>query len=197
MKGIKILGTVLVIGLMVFAIAPFASAQTNADILNGQWFKVKASFKGYSISANGETVLGKNSGTTTVYLLFGYNVNSTYTITTCTQDRHVSSTWHKYTNTPISIDDIYGDTYPQVWDFQSNYLRFYDGESNYDAYLTFYTKITADGSNLKNANIINVACALYADLASGEYRLGSCSFSGPLVKLSQVATRVPADCLVP
>jgi hypothetical protein len=197
MKGIKILGMVLAVGLMVFMIAPIASAQTNADILDGQWFKVKASFKGYSIADDEETVLGKGSGTTTTYLLFNYDVNSGYTITTCMQDTFFDTLWHKTVNTPISTDYIYGATYPQVWDFQGNYLRFYDGENTYDIYPTFYTKITADGTTLKNANIVNVACAIYADLVNDEYGLGSCSLSGPLVKPSQVATRVPADCRAP
>jgi hypothetical protein len=196
MKGIKIFGMVLAVGLMLFMIAPIASAQTYADILDGQWFKVKASFKGYSIADDGETVLGKGSGTTTVYLYMDYDAGE-YTITTCMEDTFIDNLWHKTVNTPISTNYIYGATYPQVWDFQSNYLQFYDGEANFYTYLTFYTKITADGSTLKNANIINVACAIYADIATGEYGLGSCSLSGPLVKPSQVATRVPAACLAP
>jgi hypothetical protein len=194
MKGTKILGTVLAIALMVFVIAPIASAQTYADILHDQWFKAKLSVKGYLIANDDETVLEKGSGKWNVYLYMSYGAGA-YTITTCMQDELNNTQWHKIVNIiPISTDNIYGTTYPQVWDFQSNYLQFYDGESYFDIYLTFYTKITADGFTLKNANIINVACALYADLVNDEYALGSCSLSGPLIKASNVATRVPLGC---
>jgi len=192
MNGMKILGMVLAVSLMIFVIAPVASAQTYAGILDGQWFKVNLSLKGYAIS--GETVLGKSSGSTHAYLYMSYGASG-YTITTCIQDDDNDNIWHLWTApTPLPVANIYGATYPQVWEFDANYLQFYNGGDTFRLYPTFYTKITADGGTLKNATISNVACALYADLAGGEYGTGSCTIKGSLVPAAKVATAVPAAC---
>ena len=192
MNGMKILGTVLAVSLMIFVIAPVASAQTYAGILDGQWFKVNLSLKGYMIS--GETVLGKRSGSAHAYLYMSYGASG-YTITTCMQDDVNDNIWYLWTAlTPLPIANIYGATYPQVWEFDANYLQFYNGADTFNVYPTFYTKITADGGTLKNATISNVTCALYADLGSGEYGTGSCTIKGPLVPAAKVATTVPAAC---
>ncbi|HUL37104.1 MAG TPA: hypothetical protein VLW47_05435, partial [Thermodesulfobacteriota bacterium] len=125
-----------------------------------------------------------------------------YTITTCMQDDVTDGIWYKNTGDPISLDNIYGATYPQVWDFQDNYLEFYNGADTFDAYLTFYTKITPDKANpakLKNATISNVACSLYADMwnddtQSYEYGCGSCAIKGSLIPADKVPTTVPDFC---
>jgi hypothetical protein len=194
MNGMKILGTVLAVALMIFVIAPTASAQLYPDILDGKWFKLNMSMKGYRMS--GETVSPKGSGSTHAYLYMSYSsLDQSYTITTCMQDDDDDNIWWKRTGAePIPIANIYGATYPQVWDFQDNYIEFYNGADTFDAYLTFYTKITPDKANpakLMNASITNVSCALYADLAGGEYGCGSCSLKGSLVSVD----KVPAACI--
>ena len=192
MNGMKILGTVLAVSLIIFVIAPVASAQTYASILDGQWFKVNLSLKGYMIS--GETVLGKRSGSAHAYLYMSYGASG-YTITTCMQDDVNDNIWYLWTAlTPLPIANIYGATYPQVWDFQDNPLQLYNGYETYNTYLTFYTKITADGGTLKNATISNVACAVYSDLGGGQYGTGSCSIKGSLVPGAKVGTAVPPQC---
>jgi hypothetical protein len=196
MNGTRILGTVLAVVIMIFVIAPTASAQTYAGILDGQWFKLNLSMKGYQIKADGETVSGKGAGSTHAYLYMSYG-GSGYTITTCMQDDVTDGIWYKNTGAPIPIANIYGSTYPQVWDFQGNPLQFFNGADTFSAYLTFDTKITpdkADPAKLKSATIGNVACALYADLAGGEYGCGSCTIKGSLIPAAKVPTTVPAAC---
>ena len=191
MNGIRILGAVLAVALMIFVMAPIASAQTYAGILQNQWFKVSVSMKGYGIADDGETVMGKGGGSVHAYLYMSYDTNLLqYTVTTCTQDNFNDSIWHKNTAAPLSIDSIYGFTYPQVWEFDGIYLEFYNGEEDIYIYPTFYTKVTVNGSTLSNATISNVACLVYVDMASGEYGTGSCTIKGSLVSVD----KVPAGC---
>lgn len=199
MNGMKILGTVLAVALMIFVIAPMASAQQYVGILNNQWFKVNLSMKGYEIAADGETVGGKDSGSAHVYLLMQYNdISQSYRIAACMQDDVNDNIWrYRIGPSPIPIANIYGLTYPQVWEFQNNYLWFYNGADNFYVYPTFYTKITADGSNLNKATISNVACTIYVDFGDGGYGTGSCTLKGSLVPQAKVATTVPAGCLGP
>ena len=197
MNGIKILGTVLVVSLMIFVMAPIASAQLNAGILDKQWFKLTLSMKGYEVDSDGKTVLGKGSGSTHAYLYMSYG-GSGYTITTCMQDMDNDAIWHQWTApAPLPMANIYGATYPQVWDFQANNLEFDGGKNTYSVYPTFYTKITpdkADPAKLKNATISNVACAVYVDMVNGDYGCGSCTIKGSLVPAAKVLTTVPDLC---
>jgi hypothetical protein len=196
MKGTRMCVTVLAVVLAAFVFISNASAQTYAGILDGRWFKVNLSVKGYTIAADGETVLGKGAGSLHAYLQFAYDdLATSYTITTCMEDDIKGNGWHKGNSSgPISIANIYGVTYPQVWDLQGISLSFTDGVASYDIYPTFYTKITADGGTFKNASISNVACAVYAHLEGGEYGTGSCTIKGPLVPAAKVETMVPAAC---
>jgi hypothetical protein len=187
---------VLAVVLAAFVFTSNASAQTYAGILDGQWFKVNLSVKGYTIAADGETVLGKGAGSLHAYLHFAYDEPTTsYTITTCMEDDIKGNGWHKGNSSgPIPIANIYGATYPQVWDLQGISLSFSNGVSSFDIYPTFYTKITADSGTLKNASISNVACTLYAGLEGGEYGTGSCTVKGPLVPTAKVAKTIPLAC---
>jgi len=201
MKAAKILGMVLAAAVMIFMITPIASAQTTPDILDGQWFKIKLGIKGYKVVTGTDTVLGKGSGSMAAYLHFDYNATppASYTVYTCTQDDLNPTTYHlNLAGTTILLDDIYGATYPQVWDFGGNPLVFDNGSGLFSAYPTFYTKITADGATLKNASISNVACSLYADLTDddqgADYATGSCSISGPRADVTKVPSG-PSGCL--
>jgi hypothetical protein len=205
MNGTKFFGSVLAVLVMVFMFAPIASAQQYAGILDGQWFKVNLSVKGYKISdSDGETVLGKGAGSIPVYLYFDWTdlgSTSTYTITTCMENDMSGLGWYKRTSATIPIENVYGAVYPQVWELGGTYLEFYNGVDTFYAYPTFYTKITADKKNaasLKNASISNVVCTLSADIVSEDmYATGSCALNGPLIFAANVAKKVPAACLAP
>jgi hypothetical protein len=196
MKGTKIVGMVLAVAVMIFMIAPFASAQTNANILNDKWFKVKLGLKGYVLDTDEETVLSKGSGSDTTYLHLSYAAPN-FTVTTCMQDDLNGTLWHKNSAT-ISTGDIYGATYPQIWDFDGTPVRFSNGDgigptSVFDTYPTLYMKISVElaSGNLKNATISTLSCGLWAELDDGTYAIGSCTFSGSLVK---VLATVPGAC---
>ncbi len=196
MNGMKIVGTVLAVSLMIFIIAPIASAQTYVGILQNQWFKVTLGVKGYQIGADAETVLGKGSGSAHVYFWMDYDdIGGSYTIVTCMEDDINDGVWYqRMMLAPLSVDNIYGATYPQIWDFHGNPIQFYSGAATYNLYPIFYTKITAEGATLKNATISNVACAAYVDLGGGESGIGSCTLKGSLVPADKVATAVPSLC---
>jgi hypothetical protein len=198
MNGIKVLGTVLTVLLAVFAVASTALVQITPGILDGQWFKVNLSFKGYVIADDLETVLRKGAGSGTAYLRFAYSPNnSTYKITTCMQDYLSRDLWHKNDSASISIDDIYGATYPQVWDLSNVGLLFGNGIEYYYCWPTFYTNITVTAATLKNATIANVVCTLHANLTGGEegrYATGSCTLNGSLIPAAKVVTKVPGGC---
>jgi hypothetical protein len=167
MKGTKIFRTVFAVALVVLIIPPIASAQQYGNILDGKWFKVKMSAKGYVIAlpppdGDGETVLAKGSWASaagSLYLHMSYDIAG-YTVTTCMRDDRDYNVWHKNTSAPISTADIYGATYPQVWDFKGIPLVFYDGITVHSVYPTLYTKITAEGSNLRSTSISNVSCSV-------------------------------------
>lgn len=195
MNSKKIIGTVLAVLFIVFVIAPHVSAQQYANILDGQWFKVKASMKGYAIASDLETVLGKTAGSAPSYMKFTYdNGVGEYTLMTCAQDDYNPNLWHKSFCGPISTDEIYGAIYPQIWDFGGTPIDFYDGYSTYSLYTVLYTKITADGPTLKQATISTVSCGIWAEFDSGQYGIGSCTITGSLIPSTQVATKVPPGC---
>jgi hypothetical protein len=206
MRGTKILGTVLAVAVILSVMTPMASAQTEAGILHNQWFRVKASMKGYML--DGETVLSKSSGGATDYIKFTYNAG-TYSLLTCAQDDQEPGIWHKITPidpfdagfpTPrneIAIANIYGDVYPQIWDFGGTPIVFYDGYSTYSLYSILYMKITGVGSALTKASISTLSCGIWADIEDlGESfnGIGSCGLSGSLIPEAQVATKVPEQC---
>jgi hypothetical protein len=219
MKGRMILGTALAVAVMVFVIAPIASAQQYAGILDDQWFQVKLSAKGYMIDDDqDQTVLGKGQGgSASAYLLFCFDGSSSYTITTCTEDDRIPDQWYIINNVSaqpqppipnlpsprnsISTDNIYGAAYPQIWDFDERTpLVLYDGISILSLHPVFYTKITADITNpaaVKTASIVHVSCGLHTkeDMGlSAQYGIGSCTMSGFLIPVANVTKKVPQSC---
>ena len=214
MNGKKIFGTFLAVVLGILMIVPITFAQTNAGILNGQWFKVTASMKGYLFDyADNDNVLQKGTGSATDYIKFTYDVNTnTYSLLTCAQDDLDPGVWHK--TTPISPvipspptlpsprnsilkDNIYGPVYPQIWDFGGIPIVFYDGYSTYNLYPILYTKITAPNGVLTKATISTLSCGIWAeiqDLGERFNGIGSCSLTGSLIPADQVEKKVPYCC---
>jgi len=190
MKGNKIFGMALGVVFLVFLITPVPPAQGLDQILNGVWFKLKASYKGYELNYNDNSVVGPSSGGGTVYVKMRYDSGS-YWLNTCTQDYNNPSLWHvAYPDHPIYSDGIYGDL--EIWDFYGDsWIKFDNG------YATFYTdalgfsaKITTTGSTLKKASITSFDCTIWGDLGGKHAVLGSCSLSGSNV----AAEKVPAAC---
>jgi hypothetical protein len=97
---------------------------------------------------------------------------------------------------PISTDNIYGATYPEIWDFAGTPIVFDNGVSEFDAYATLFIKITANGATLSKASISTLNCALYAFENSSPTLtgIGSCKMTGPNIKPDKVASTVPLEC---
>jgi hypothetical protein len=194
MKSTKVFGIVLAVVVMVFVVAPVASAQTSWAILDDYWFKLKISMKGYDVSADGETIMGQGGGGGTAYLLMVSATNE-YTITTCTEDDTSPGNWIKgYVQAPISTDNIYGATYPELWDFGGTALEFHNGNATYYVYPTLFIKVSTDGGNLKKAKISTVSCGLFVSDNGGEKGFGSCKISGSSIPMDKVASTVPPGC---
>ena len=186
--------TVLAVVLVAFVFASSASAQTNASILDGQWFKLKGSMTGYTLGDDDETVLGKGGGPAPItYLLFSYDGSTGYTLTTCVQDDFIPDSWHKTDSAPLSTDNIYGATYPQIWEFGGIPIVLFDGYSTVSLYTTLYITITAEGAFLNKAKIKSLTCGVSADI-EGNYAVGSCKLTGSLIPAAKVLTTVPALC---
>jgi hypothetical protein len=144
------------------------------------------------------TVLGKGSGSATDYIKSTYDyATDTYTLLRCAQDDQNPGIWHKTDCGPISIGDIYGALYPQIWDLEGTPIVFYDGYSTFNLYPILYTKIKADGPILKQATISTLSCNIWADIEGDSHGIGSCKFTGSLIPAAKAATKVPPACLAP
>jgi hypothetical protein len=167
MKTARIGFMVLGIAFLMFVIAPVASAQVT-----GEWFKGKASLKGYEISGTG-AIVGKASGSATIYVNIVDSISTdSYTVTTCIPDRELKDVWLLGTPNTISKDDIYGDINTNmVWDFTKSVLQLPG-----PIYTTpmFYVKFNG---SLTKANFKSFACELRDDSEPPSFQLGSCSIS--------------------
>jgi hypothetical protein len=201
MDRVKVLGLVLTALVMFFMFSPIASAQQYPEILHGQWFKAKVGMKLHKIGFDREAVVGKWAGGISVYLHFTYNdVDTSYTIATCMQDDGDELIWHKNSSDPIRMDVIYGTTYPELWLLAGGErvsLVFENDTRVYAIIPIFYTKISGEGSALKNATISNVECMMEGSVPDGAFGYGSCSLSGSLIPAAKVEAKVPPACLAP
>ena len=201
MDRVNVFGLVLTVLVMFFMFSPIASAQQYPEILHGQWFKAKVGMKLVKIGFDREAVSGKWAGTLSAYLHFTYSdADTSYTITTCMQDDDDELIWHKNSSDPIRIDVIYGTTYPELWLLAGGgrvSLVFENDTRAYGIIPIFYTKISGEGSTLKNATISNVECMMEGSVPDGAFGYGSCSLGGSLIPAAKVEAKVPPACLAP
>jgi hypothetical protein len=185
MKTARIGCMVLGIALLMFVIAPVASAQVT-----GEWFKGKASLKGYEISGTG-AIVGKVSGGTTLYVNI-VEATDVFTVTTCIEDRDVNDVWRLGPPTEISKNNIYGDTNTNmIWDFaDDSVMEFY---GNVFTYPMFYVKFNG---SLTKANFKSFACELWDNSEPPNFQLGSCSISFKNLDSAKVP-RGATGCIIP
>jgi len=179
MKSVKIGIIVLGIALFVFMVAPIASAQTA---ITDQWFKGKATIKGFDIS--GENIVGKAKGGGTVYAHIVAGVDE-YTVTTCVEDFNVDDTWYTIDNT-ILASNIYGTIDDgEIWDFfaSSDGLQAnVGGADNFYFYPMFQVKYSKKAVSFKS-----FACGFYNN-SEIPWQLGSCTMSLKSVDIENVPT---------
>lgn len=199
MKVIKLSSITVFALVVVVSIPALTYAQSSWNILDNQWFKVKLSVKGYVVDNDNETIVGKGAGGDPAYLLMAAGVDS-YALTTCMQ-HDTNLTWLLGTTSdgPIETGNIYGSTYPELWDFGGNALVFHNGEADFYLYPTLYIKTSADGTGkVKKATISTITCGAYVEFVAGENAggkaFGSCKIAGSTIASDKVESAVPLEC---
>lgn len=204
MNKAKISIMVLGVALVMFMIAPAASAQYTPDMLGGKWFKVKASWKGYN-DYNADEITGASSGATgNIYIYTSYDSSvpgsEYYTLRACSPDKN--GKYWPYTTDLIYREYIYGDSYQkQVWDFyyysrmRGQYLTLYGG-SDYEYYTVpvLVMDIKLDGNGAFNGAKLKSTACLGDFYVGGIYNVGSCSLSGKIVDETKVPQAVKDAC---
>jgi hypothetical protein len=166
MKVARIGFMIVGIALLMFMVAPYASAQVT-----GEWFQGKASLKGYEISAGGD-IVGNAKGNTSIYVNIVEDTTA-YTVTTCVEDRDIKDVWYLGEPNQISKDDVFGNpSSDMVWDFANkSVMQFYGPVYTYPM---FYVKLNG---SLTKANFKSFACELWDDSLAPNFQLGSCNIS--------------------
>lgn len=198
MKAIKMFGMAFAIVALIFVIVPSVSAQTTPDILDNTWFKVSASMKGYMLDGN--TVDGKGAGSSKAYLYFAYDdaigSEGGYNVTTCAEPDVAPNPYVKGAPAQIPVEQIFGQTYPEIWNFGTIPIIFDNGGSTtFKAYPILTTKIVTGDAGPKKATLGTASCLLYEFNGSDELvGIGSCKLTGSFIKPEKVASKVPAEC---
>lgn len=177
MKAARISFMVVGVFLLMFVIAPYVSAAA----IEGQWFKGKASLKGWEIDDYiSGAIVGKAGGSTTIYVNIRTDEtpgSNQYLVNTCIENFDVKGEWHIGGPTAISKDDVHGDSNKaMIWDFTNeSEMYFYEDVFTYPI---FYVKL--NGSSTKeatSANFTSFACILRDESIDPGRQLGSCSIT--------------------
>jgi hypothetical protein len=181
MKALRISTIILGLAIIVFMIAPIASAQTP---ITDEWFKGRVTIKGFEID-DGGNIVGRASGGGTVYAHIAADVEG-YTVTTCAEDFDADDTWHTVSNT-ISTAQIYGSLASgEIWDFfyGANGLQFdVGGIDNIYLWPMFQVKYTP-----KSVSFKSFTCGFYNE-QDIPWQLGACTMSLKSVAIEKVPMR--------
>jgi hypothetical protein len=191
MKATRIGFMVLGIVVLMFVIAPYVSAAA----ISGQWFKGKASLKGYEIdNITSGGIVGKAGGSTTIYVNIVEDGDE-YNVTTCIGDFDVAGVWNLGEQTSIPKNDIHGDSNTvMIWDFvNDSEMNFYE---NVHTRPMFYVKLNGSSTKLAtSANFKSFACILYDDSEPPGRQLGSCSITFKNIDSAKVP-RGTTGCII-
>jgi hypothetical protein len=190
MKIARIGCMVLGIALLMFVIAPVASAQ---PAIAGLWYKGSASLKGYEIASPIE-VVGKDSGKGSMYVNIVADTGI-YTVTTCLEDLITDDLWH-LASTTINENNTYGvmaEGETMVWDFLQGLPMIFDvgGDGPYSLFPMFTVKIAKSSVSFKS-----FACVGYNQTSSTSFGLGACTVSFKSTDPLKVPTG-PNGCIRP
>ena len=191
MKIVRIGCMVLATALLIFAIAPYASAQ---PAISGLWYKGSVSAKGYDYSQGGS--VSSSSGKGTMYVNIVTAIGG-YDVITCIEDMVTDDVYHRSTSF-IPEDDIRGviaDGSTMIWDFNNSSAMVFDvgaAGGNYVTYPIFTVKIKGSSVSFKS-----FACLSY-DRTSipDEIGFGSCKVSFKSIDPLKVPTG-PNRCIIP
>lgn len=197
--------TIIAASIVVFMLMVplLASSQTIPEMLDGQWFSVKASLKGYGSYNNDEATEKGGGSASGLYIYTTYDSGlGQFTMTTCSPVPG-TSVYHPWTVSPISIDFIYGDSDPkQVWNFLGVYettgafLRFEVPGGNFlDVMPMLFMTVKTNGSVFKSASFKSEGCIGYWFAESYPMLAGSCKLSGKIVDFEKVPIGARMACI--
>jgi hypothetical protein len=180
---------------LLFVIAPYVSAQTIPEMLNGQWFQVNGSFKGYPNYVT-EEIAGKLSDKWKgyIYTTFDSGTNM-FTMTTCTPNPDGIS-YTPSTIEPFSIMYVWGASHhKQIWNF-SEYYRFSGsflafGDFHIFPFLIMDIKLDTSDA-FKSASFKTEGCVAYY---TGPFAAGSCTLQGKTVPMEKVPAGARFACI--
>lgn len=179
----KICAMFLGIIIIVFMIAPMASAQVPDG-----WLKVKASFKGMDLYG-----AGKVSNTRSLYIHTHYDTNtSSYTVITCTPDSTDPNTYQLRVNNLPSANVYEPSAQEQVWDFSDGLiLRFTNGPYLYSTYPMVLMKTASNGS----VSMSTLASSGYQQASPTNVAAGSWTLKGKTIEAEKVPAAARFTCL--
>jgi len=181
MKTARIGCMVLGIALLMFVIAPVASAQEG-------WYQGKVSVKGNEILASG---FDKVSGGGKIFVrILVDDVNTEFDVYACVQgDTDWFGVWNY-----IPYANVYTDQSSEIWNLStSNFVIDYGLGPNVVSKPMFNVKY----SGTDKVDFKSFGC-IYTDTSEAPaLSLGSCTISFKRIPTDKVADKVPPDCLTP
>jgi hypothetical protein len=174
--------------LVLLFVRPVSSSAQN--LLDGVWFKVKASMKGYEVSSPDDTIVGKVVENNTMYLYTQHDIaTGDYTVTTCSQDFADPNQWYANANRIDSLM-IKGSGNPeQMWNFHDAGLLFFNKNYWHYTYPMLLLKISSNDT----ASLSTLGCA-GRFVNSSFTAWGSCSLKGKSVSRDKVPGTALMSC---
>lgn len=181
MKAARIGCMVLGIALLMFVIAPIASAQIG-------WYQGKVSVKGNEIIMSS---FDKVSGGAKIFIRINIDAaDEGYEVWTCVQG-DVDTSWFG-TWSYIPYVNVYTDQGSEIWDFSVDNLFINRGAGPLVISKPIFT---AKYSGTDKVSFKSFGC-IFRDTTEA-LSLGSCTINFKSIPLDKVIDKVPTDCLVP
>jgi hypothetical protein len=187
MKTTQLFSIVLgIVSLTLLIIIP-TSAQ---NLLDGVWFKVTVTMKGYELSLPDESVVGKANDKNTIYLYTQYDMaTGDYTITSCAQNAVNPNYWIPRENR-IAANMIKGSgQIEQIWNFHDTSLSFDNNHYWHYANPLLFLK----GNSNNTVSLSTLGCTgRFSN--PGFSAWSSCSFKGKSIPRDKVPSLALMNC---
>ena len=199
MKTTTIGSILLGLGVFVLTVAPCFSAQTSPEMLNGQWFQVNGSMKGY-YDYWSDNITGKLNGKWKGYVYSTFDAaTSTFTMTACAPNSDATTYWAT-TADSISTDFVYAfANQTQIWDFfaichnTGRTLVFASDTYEFTIIPILVMKVKLDSTNaFRSASFTTEGCLGYDNQ---HLAVGSCTLKGKTVPMEKVPAGARFTCI--
>ena len=179
MKAARIGCMVFGIALLMFVIAPVASAQVG-------WYQGKVSVKGNEITGLG---FDKVSGGGKIFVRINEDaVDEEYEVWTCVQGEEDTGWFGTWSYIPYT--NVYTDQGSEIWDFSGVNLNFNRGGG---PLIVSKPMFTAKYSGTDKVDFKSFGC-IFKDTTE-DLSLGSCTINFKRIATDKVTDKVSADCL--